>query len=116
MLKPLHDRVIVELDESIPNQAGIIIPIKVDNFRAKDGAVESYNRGRVVAAGPGKRHHITGRAIPMFFDAPEGRRSLQEGDVIRFSELQYPEFKQDGKRFVWITESDVVGVECEVET
>jgi len=114
MLKPLQDRVLVELDESIPNSAGLIIPIKVDAFRSRDGAVESYNRGRVVAVGPGKRHPKTGVLITMVFSSPQGNRRLQPGDVIRFSELQYHEYKEEGKRYAIITESDVVGVECEL--
>lgn len=112
MMRPLHDKVVVELADSIPTPIpGFIIPIVTDKFRSKDGAVETYNRGTVVAVGPGKRDPKTGKPIPMHFHSPQGVRSLKAGDVIRFSELEYYEFKEDGKRFVIISDSDVGGVE-----
>src|SRR5882672_11820393 len=112
MMRPLHDRVIVELDESIPtNIPGFIIPIVTDHFRAKAGAIESYNRGTVIACGPGKKDPKTLRPIPMQFDAGDSIRPLQAGDIIRFGELEYPQFKEDGKRYALITQADVVGVE-----
>lgn len=112
MMRPLNDRVIVELDETIPtNITGLIIPIVTDKFRAKEGAVESYNRGTVVSVGPGKRDPKTLKQTPLRFDAGDSVRPLQAGDVVRFSELEYPEFKEDGKRYALITEGDVVGVE-----
>ena len=111
MLKPLLDRVLVKLDDSIPtNVPGLIIPIKVDTWRAKDKAVESYNRGTVASVGPGKRDS-KGVCRPYLFDAADGRRPLQIGDVIRFSELEYPEHRENGERYALITEADVVGVE-----
>jgi len=112
MMRPLLDRILVELDDSIPNRAGIIIPIKVDRWTGKDGAVESYGRGKVVSCGPGKRHPKTGKTERMVFASDEGLRPVREGDVIRFSELQYPEHKEDGRRFALITEGDIVGVEA----
>ena len=114
MMRPLHDRVLVELDESIPtNIPGFIIPIVTDKFRAKDGAVESYNRGTVVAVGPGKKDPKTLKPANLRFDAGDSIRPLQAGDVVRFSELAYPEHKENGKRYALITEGDVVGVEME---
>lgn len=113
MMRPLQNRVLVELDETIPTPIpGFIIPIKVDAWRGKDGAIESYNRGTVVAAGPGKRHPKTGKPEPMHFDADGEIRPLRAGDVIRFSELQYPEHRENGKRYALITDGDVVGVEA----
>lgn len=111
MMKPLLDRVIVQLDATIPTSVpGLIIPIKTDVWRSKDAAVESYNRGTVVAVGPGKRDS-KGVCRQYLFDAPDGRRPLSPGDIVRFSELEYYEFREDGNRFVLITEADVVGVE-----
>lgn len=101
----------MELDESIPNEVGLYIPIKVDRWTGKDGAIESYGRGKVVACGPGGRNQKTGRHERMLFTSTQGIRPVQEGDVIRFSELIYPEDKVDGKRYALITEGDVVGVE-----
>jgi len=113
MMRPLQNRVVVELDETIPTPVpGLIIPIKCDGWRGKDGAIESYNRGTVIAVGPGKRDQKTGRLVQMHFNDGERDRPLQAGDVVRFSELQYPEFKEDGKRYALITDGDVVGVEA----
>lgn len=111
-MTPLNNRVLVKLDETIAtNIPGFIVPIKTDAWRGKDGAIESYNRGTVVAAGPGKKDPKTLRHIPMHFDAVDGRRELRPGDVVRFSEIAYPEYTENGQRFAWITDADVVGVE-----
>lgn len=111
-LRPLLDRIVVELDVSIPNAAGLIIPIATDKYRARDGAVESYGRGTVVACGPGKRHPDSLECQRMEFAAGESIRPVQPGDVVRFSELEYPEHREDGKRYALITEGDIVGVEA----
>jgi len=114
MLRPLQDRILVELDETIPTPVpGLIIPIKVNAWRGKDGAIESYNRGTVTLCGPGKKDPKTLQPVRMYFDSPEGSRPVQPGDVIRFSELEYPEHKENGKRYALICEGDIVGVECD---
>ena len=113
MMTPLFDRVVVKLDDTIPNKAGMIIRIVTDAWRAKDQAVESYNRGVVVSTGPGKRDMENGGFTTMHFDAGDCIRTLQAGDVIRFSELEYPEFKEGGERYVLICQGDIVGVEVD---
>ena len=113
MMTPLLDRVVVKLDDTIPNKAGMIIRIVTDAWRSKDQAVESYNRGTVVSVGPGKRDLDTLSHISMRFDAGDCIRTLQAGDVVRFSELEYPEFKENGERFVLIMQGDIVGVEVD---
>ena len=116
MMRPLQDRVIVELDNTIPtNIPGLIIPIVTDKFRSKNGAIEAQNRGTVVSCGPGKQCPKTGRNIPKHFDAADGIRTLRAGDIVFFGELEYYEFKEDGKRYAVIMDSDVVGVEVEME-
>lgn len=110
-MRPLLDRILVELDDSIP-ETSLYIPIRTDKWTARDGAVESYARGKVVSCGPGKRHAKTGRHERMVFQSEDGIRPVQEGDRVRFSELQYPEHKEDGKRYALITEGDIVGVEA----
>ena len=103
MLKPLQDRIVVRLDESIASaqQSGIYIPPKTDAWRAKDGAVEGENRGTVVAVGPGK---VTIEGVNLGM-------SVQPGDVVRFSELEYPEDTVDGRKHVLISEADILWVE-----
>jgi co-chaperonin GroES (HSP10) len=112
MMHPLHNRVVVKLDPSIvTNIPGFIAPIKTDAWRGKDQAIESYNRGIVIAVGPGKKDPKTLRPMQMYFDAEDGRRALRAGDVVRFSEIEYPTFKEHGETFALITDGDVVGVE-----
>ena len=113
MMTPLFDRVVIKLDDTIPNKAGMIIRIVTDAWRAKDQAVESYNRGVVVSVGPGKRDPESLGFITMHFDAGDCIRTLQAGDVVRFSELEYPEFKEGGERYVLICQGDIVGVEVD---
>jgi len=103
MLKPTGNRIVVRLDENLPTGiAGFVLPPKTDAYRSKDGAVEGMNRGVVVAVGPGARHPKTDKLLPM---------SVQVGDVVRFSELQYYTFDEDGRKHVLISEMDVLGVE-----
>lgn len=104
MLKPLADRILVELDESIPSAAkfGLILPPKTDAYRARDGAVEGENRGTVVSVGPGKRSQETGECIPV---------DVSVGDVVRFSELEYPSESVNGRKHVLISEMDILWVE-----
>ena len=113
MMTPLFDRVVVKLDDTIPNKAGMIIRIVTDAWRSKDQAVESYNRGVVVSTGPGKCDIESNGFTTMHFDAGDCIRTLQAGDVIRFSELEYPEFKENGERYVLICQGDIVGVEVD---
>ena len=113
MMTPLFDRVVVKLDDTIPNKAGMIIRIVTDAWRSKDQAVESYNRGVVVSTGPGKRDMENSGFTTMHFDAGDCIRTLKAGDVVRFSELEYPEFKENGERYVLICQGDIVGVEVD---
>ena len=115
-MTPLFDRVVIKLDDTIPNKAGMIIRIVTDAWRAKDQAIESFNRGVVVSAGPGKRDSKTLKTVSMHFDAGNCIRTLQAGDVVRFSELEYPEFKEGGERYVLICQGDIVGVEVDDAT
>jgi chaperonin GroES len=103
MFKPLSDRVVVRLDESIPSAAkfGLYVPPKTDAYRASGGAVEGENRGTVVSIGPGRRNE-DGERVSM---------SLKPGDVVRFSELEFPSETVDGKKHVLISEMDVLWVE-----
>lgn len=100
MLQPMGNRILVEMDESI--HSTFYIPPTVDKWQAKEGAVESYNRGKVVAIGPGKRHPKTDVRLPMM---------ARVGDIVRFSELEYPSVKEGGKTYALISEADIVGVE-----
>lgn len=102
MLKPTGNRIAVRLDENLPTAIdGFVLPPKTDAYRASHGAVESMNRGTVVAVGPGGRTKQD-KLIPM---------QTHVGDVVRFSELQFHSWTEEGSKYALISESDVVGVE-----
>jgi chaperonin GroES len=98
MLKPLGDRVLVRLDESLPSAAGIYLATDVSKWR--EATDQIGNRGTVVAVGPGRRNS-QGQVLPM---------SVRVGDVVRFSELEYPRDPVD-KQLALISEMDITTVE-----
>lgn len=100
MLKPTGNRLVVRLDESLPNEAGIHLPHDVTRWREAEDQIG--NRGTVVAVGPGKRHPKTDALLPM---------GCQIGDVVRFSELEFYSWNEDGHKYALISDMDVVGVE-----
>lgn len=104
MLQPLGDRLVVRLDTSIPSAAkfGLYLPPKTDAWRARDGAIEGENRGTVVRVGPGTKMETTGEYLPV---------TVQVGEVVRFSELEFPSETIDGEKYVLISEKDVLWVE-----
>ena len=92
MLKPIGDRIIIELVQSEEKTAsGIVLP---------DTAKEKPQEGKVVAVG-------TGRVL----DSGE-RVALEvaEGDSIIFSKYAGTEVKYDGKEFLILKEADVLAV------
>jgi len=91
-IKPLNDRLIVlRLDEEAKSPGGIIIP---------DTAKEKPQRGKVVAAGPGKMSD-DGQRTPM---------DVKVGDSILFSKYAGTEIKIDGVEHLFMNEDDVLGV------
>ncbi len=92
MLKPLGDRVIIELVESEEKTAsGIVLP---------DTAKEKPQEGKVVAVG-------TGRVL----DNGE-RISLEvaQGDRIIFSKYAGTEVKYDGAEYLILRENDILAI------
>lgn len=90
--RPLHDRVLVErLEAEEKTPSGIIIP---------DTAKEKPMEGRVIAVGDGSldKH---GCLRPLF---------VQEGDRILFGKWSGTEVKMDGKDYIIMKESDIMGV------
>lgn len=93
MFKPLHNYVLLErLEEETRTAGGIIIP---------DNAQEKPSRGRVIAAGPGI--YAGDDLIPM---------SVKENDVVLFAKWasSVNEVKIDGRDYVLIKESDILGI------
>jgi chaperonin GroES len=90
--KPLHDRVLVERIEAEEKTAGgIIIP---------DNAKEKPQQGKVIAIGTGIVSD-NGQVTPL---------SVKEGDTILFGKWSGTELKLEGKEYMIMKESDILGV------
>ena len=99
MLRPLADRIVVELQQEHATQSGVVFPA------AKfDGHIESQrqygHRGTVLAVGPGKTTK-KGVKLPM---------STKPGDVVRFGEFMFSQILGT-KHLVMIQEADITCVE-----
>ena len=91
MIKPLGDRVIIELVEQEETTAsGIVLP---------DSAQEKPQEGKVVAVGSGSIQN--GERI-----APE----VKEGDQIIYSKFAGTEVNFEGKDYLILRESDILAV------
>jgi chaperonin GroES len=89
---PLHDRVLVERVESEQKTAGgIIIP---------DTAQEKPQEGKVIAVGTGVRAD-DGKIVPLV---------VQPGDNILFGKWSGTEIKLNGKEYMIMKESDILGI------
>jgi len=93
MFKPLHNYVLLErIEEENKTAGGIIIP---------DTAKEKPSRARVIATGDGIFEN--GQRIPV---------SVKPGDIILFAKWASSanEVKIEGKDYVLIKESDILGI------
>ncbi|GIX11171.1 MULTISPECIES: co-chaperone GroES [unclassified Elioraea] len=91
--KPLGDRVLVEpAPAETKTRGGIIIP---------DTAGEKPTRGKVIAVGPGARAE-DGRLMPL---------DVKKGDMVLYGKWSGTEVKMEGKDYVILKESDILGVE-----
>jgi len=89
-LKPLDDRVVVKALESEEKTAGgIVLP---------DNAKEKPQRGRVVAAGPGKLSDAGDRIA----------LSVKVGDEVLFGKYAGSEIKLNGEELKIMRESDLL--------
>jgi chaperonin GroES len=90
--KPLHDRVLVERVEAEEKTAGgIIIP---------DNAKEKPQQGKVIAIGTGAVND-NGQVTPL---------AVKAGDTILFGKWSGTEIKLDGKDYIIMKESDILGI------
>ena len=93
MFKPLHNYVLMErLEEENKTAGGIFIP---------DNAKEKPVQGRVIAVGDGTIEN--GQKIPL---------SVKPGDKVLFAKWasSVNEVKIEGKDYVLIKESDILGI------
>ncbi|WP_291426879.1 co-chaperone GroES [Deinococcus sp.] len=93
MLKPLGDRVLVEIVEEAEQKTagGLYVP---------DSAKEKSQRGKVVAVGAGK---VTdeGKRIPM---------DIKEGDTVYFAKYGGTEVSLEGKNYSLLSERDILAI------
>jgi chaperonin GroES len=91
-IKPLGDRLVVErLEPEEKTAGGIIIP---------DTAKDKPKQGKVLAVGPGNKDE-NGKRIPV---------DVEAGDIVLFTQWAGNEIKIDGKDFLVLKESDVIGI------
>lgn len=92
MIKPLGERVVIEVAEGdVKTASGIVLP---------DTAKEKPQKGKVVAVGNGKLLD-NGQRAPM---------EVKEGDSIIFSKYSGTEVKVDDKDYLIIRESDILAI------
>ena len=90
--KPLHDRVVVErVDSEQKTPGGIIIP---------DTAQEKPMQGKVIAVGSGARDE-SGKLVKL---------DVKKGDKVLFGKWSGNEVKIDGKEYLIMKESDIMGI------
>jgi len=92
LLRPLGDRIIIELIEAEEKTAsGIVLP---------DSAKEKPSEGKVVAVGSG-RVLDNGNRVEL---------DVKEGDRIIFSKYAGTEVKYEGNEYLILRESDILAV------
>ncbi|MFD2638028.1 co-chaperone GroES [Piscibacillus salipiscarius] len=92
MLKPLGDRVIVEvLEQEEKTSSGIVLP---------DSAKEKPQEGKVVAVGSG-RVTDNGEKVEL---------EVKSGDHVIYSKFAGTEVKQNGNEYLVLRESDILAV------
>ena len=90
--RPLHDRVLVEREESDEKSAGgIIIP---DTAKAKP------MQGKIIAVGSGNKDE-QGNVTPL---------DVKAGDTVLFGKWSGTEIKLDGADYIIMKESDIMGI------
>ncbi len=92
MIKPLGDRVVLEVAEvELKTKSGIIMP---------ETSKEKPQQGKVVAVGAGKMLDNGSRAVP----------EVKEGDSVLFNKYAGSEVKVDDKEYLVIRESDILAI------
>ncbi|MCM3281453.1 co-chaperone GroES [Exiguobacterium aestuarii] len=92
MLKPLGDRVIIEVVEKEEKTiGGIVLP---------DTAKEKPQQGKVIAVGTGR---VTDQGERIALD-------VKENDLVIYSKYAGTEVKHDGKEYLIVRESDILAI------
>ncbi len=91
-LKPLGDRVVVEVKEEKERiEGGIVLP---------ETASEKPTEGQIIAAGPGARDEA-GKRIPM---------PVKVGDVVVYGKWSGMDLELEGKDYKILSVSDILAV------
>lgn len=91
-IRPLNDRVVIEpIEQEEITVSGLYLP---------ETAKEKPQQGQVVAAGPGARDE-NGQRIAM---------DVQTGDRVLFAKYAGTEIKLDGKTYLIMKETDILGI------
>lgn len=91
MIKPLGDRVIIELvEKETVTASGIALP---------GSAQEKPQEGKVVAVGSGQI--VDGKKLPL---------DVKENDQIIFSKYSGTEVEYEGKEYLILRESDILAI------
>ena len=92
MIKPLGERVVIEVAESdVTTASGIVLP---------DTAKEKPQEGEVVAVGTGK----------MLDNGTRAQMEVKTGDKVIFSKYSGSEVKVDEQNYLIVRESDILAV------
>ncbi|WP_019413610.1 co-chaperone GroES [Paenisporosarcina sp. TG20] len=92
MLKPLGDRIVIELLETEEKSSfGIVIP---------DSAKEKPQEGKVISVGTGR----------VFDNGTRVELDVREGDRIIFSKYSGTEVKYEGNEYLILRESDILAI------
>lgn len=92
MIKPLGERVVIEVAESdVKTASGIVLP---------DTAKEKPQKGTVVAVGAGK----------LLDNGERAAMEVKVGDGVIFSKYSGSEAKVEGKDYLIVRESDILAV------
>ncbi|MFC7063229.1 co-chaperone GroES [Halobacillus seohaensis] len=92
MLKPLGDRIVIELvEEEQTTASGIVLP---------DSAKEKPQEGKVIAAGTGR---VTDNGEKVALE-------VKTGDHVIYSKFAGTEVKFEGTEYLIIRESDILAV------
>ena len=92
MIKPLGERVVIEVAESdVKTVSGIVLP---------DTAKEKPQKGTVVAVGAGK----------LLDNGERAAMEVKVGDGVIFSKYSGSEVKVEGKDYLIVRESDILAV------
>lgn len=92
MLKPLADRVIVQVEETGEQQVGGIVIAQASEQKPVTG--------KVVAAGPG-RVTDAGQTVAM---------TVKAGDTVLFDKFAGQAIEVDGQSYLALHEKDVIGI------